>query len=95
MLKIRKDKVELNVTKGAFENLYKNQGFEIVGEPVKEIIKEAVIVEPVVDKDDDIVPPMKEENDDFEAFILKELKAEKEEVKAEKVAKPKAKKGFK
>jgi hypothetical protein len=94
MIKIRKDKIEINVTKGAFENLYKDQGFEIVRDTGKKVIKEAVFAEPVVEKDDDIVPPMKEDREDFDAFILNELKADKDE-KVEKVVKPKPKKGLK
>ena len=86
MITIRNNNVEIKVTKGVYDNLYKNQGFEIVKENVKEVvntkIKDAVIEEPVVKKNNDIVPPMKEEKiekDDFEAFILNELKADKDE----------------
>ena len=98
MLRIKKDDVEIKVTKGAYENFYKSQGFNIVGEPAKEVVvekvKDAVFVEPVEKKEIDITPPIEDDKKDFEAFILNELKAEKDE-KVEKVEKPKAKKGFK
>ena len=103
MIKIKRDKVEINVTKGAYENFYKSQGFEIVGEPVKEVekevIKDAVIVEKpkAFAKEANVEPPIEDNKEDFNAFILNELKAEKdiEEAKVEKVEKPKAKKGLK
>lgn len=98
MIRIKKDNVEINVTKGAYENFYKDQGFNIVGEPAKEVVvekvKEAVIVEPVEKHEFNVEPPQEDDKKDFEAFILNELKAEKEE-KAEKVEKPKVKKGLK
>ena len=83
MIKIKKDKIEKTVTKGAYENYYKRLGFEIVGEKPKAVVKEATFVEKK--KEEDVVPPMKDDKQELEDFILNELKADK----------PKDKKGLK
>lgn len=77
MIKIKNDKIEKTVTKGAYENFYKDLGFEIVGEkPVKEpkIVKEVkevkeVTPEPVIEKE--------ENRKEIADFILNELKSTK------------------
>jgi len=86
MLKITNGKIEKLVTKGAYENSYKAMGFEIVGnkkinKEVKEV-KEAKIVEPIVEEK--VEEPMFDKKE-LEDFILNELKEEK----------PKSKKGLK
>lgn len=83
MIKVKKDKIEKTVTKGAYENYYKRLGFEIVGEKPKAVVKEATFVENK--KEEDVVPPMKDDKQELEDFILNELKADK----------PKDKKGLK
>lgn len=47
MIKIERDGRELNVTKGAYENLYKSLGFKIVGDKKeqKPFVKEAIATE--------------------------------------------------
>jgi hypothetical protein len=47
MIKIVKDKVEKNVTKGAYENFYKPLGYTIVNDGNKELKKEVEIKEEV------------------------------------------------
>lgn len=86
MLKIKNGNIEKLVTKGAYENMYKAMGFEIVGDKkinkeVKEV-KEAKIVEPIVEEK--VEEPMFDKKE-LEDFILNELKEEK----------PKSKKGLK
>lgn len=83
MIKVKKDKIEKTVTKGAYENYYKRLGFEIVDEKPKAVVKEATFVEKK--KEEDVVPPMKDDKQELEDFILNELKADK----------PKDKKGSK
>jgi hypothetical protein len=89
MLKIKNGKVEKIVTKGAYENMYKAMGFEIVGDKkinkeVKEVkeVKEAKVVEPIVEEK--VEEPMFDKKE-LEDFILNELKEQK----------PKSKKGLK
>lgn len=50
MIKIVKDNIELIVTKGAYENSFKNAGYTVVTEKPKDVFKEAKIVEEVVEK---------------------------------------------
>lgn len=86
MLKITNGSIEKLVTKGAYENMYKAMGFEIVGnkkinKEVKEA-KEAKIVKPIVEEK--VEEPMLDKKE-LEEFILNELKENK----------PKSKKGLK
>lgn len=39
MLKIRKDGTEIIVSEGAFENLYKSMGFEVVNEKAQKSVE--------------------------------------------------------
>ena len=75
MIKIKKDNIEKEVTKGAYENLYKAMGFEIVGKQKPVEVKEAKVVEqpkePVEDSKDEF------EKKEIEDFILNELKDNK------------------
>lgn len=75
MIKIKKNNIEKEVTKGAYENLYKAMGFEVVGNKKPIEIKEAKVVEepkePVKDSKDDF------EKKEIEDFILDEIKNNK------------------
>lgn len=75
MIKIKKDNIEKEVTKGAYENLYKAMGFEVVGNKKPIEIKEAKVAEepkePVKDSKDDF------EKKEIEDFILDEIKNNK------------------
>lgn len=75
MIKIKKDNIEKEVTKGAYENLYKAMGFEIVEKQKPVEVKEAKVVEepkePVKDSKDDF------EKKEIEDFILDEIKNNK------------------
>lgn len=80
MIKIKNDKIEKTVTKGAYENYYKSLGFEIVGEkPVKEpkIVKEIKEVEEVKEVTPEPVIEKEEGRKEIADFILKELKSTK------------------
>lgn len=61
MLKIRKDNNEMSVTSGAFENLYKGMGYEIVEETKKATTEEVVAPQPTIDKTEDKEPTEQKE----------------------------------
>lgn len=50
MIKIRKNEVELVVSKGAFENLYARMGFKAVNAPKPEKVETAKVETPEVKK---------------------------------------------
>ena len=83
MLKITNGSIEKLVTKGAYENSYKAMGFEIVGD--KKEVKEAKIVEPIIEEKEDTFEIDNDDKKELEEFILNELKENK----------PKSKKGLK
>ena len=78
MIKIKKDNIEKEVTKGAYENLYKAMGFEIVGDKKPVEVKEAKIVEEVKEVAEPTPAPKKEiSKNDIEDFLFEELKENK------------------
>ena len=60
MLKIVKDNTEMKVSEGAFENLYKGLGFEIVGDN-KKATEKPVASTPIMEP----TPEIKEEKEDI------------------------------
>ena len=66
MIKIQKDNDIKVVTKGAFDNLYSDMGYRIVGDKKPKAFKEAVVIE---NNNEDIKKVEKTEEKNDKSFI--------------------------